>query len=114
MPLINKHLPCESAVTITDGHKSFQFLEYQRRHFWCKKRKTGHSLWLEVDEVMLKDWFEEGAEPRKMGVHTNTIEGFWSHFRRELRGVQDNTLHLYMADVMFRRLGISLACAISS
>jgi hypothetical protein len=37
-------------------------------------------------------------------MHTNMIEGFWSHMRRELRGAQCNTMHLYLADIMFRRL----------
>ena len=110
--LINKHVNRSTTITITDRHASFLFLEEERRHFWCEKRKKGSRLWLEVDDILLCDHFGPGTKV-EFGIHTNTIEGFWSHFRKELRGVQDNTIHLYMAEIMYRRLGIDLIHAIS-
>lgn len=107
--VIMPHLPFESTTTISDRHKSFNFLEETREHRWAIKQKTKHGLWVKVDEVNIYQRFEDKWAETPCLVHSNTIEGFWAHFRRELRGVQMNTLHLYLAEVMFRRSSISLA-----
>ena len=99
-------------MTLSDKHKSFGFLERERRHFYSQKRHAGHDrLWMQVDDVMLCDHYGPG-EDAQFGIHTNTIEGFWSHCRRELLGAQVNTLHLCMAEIMYRRLKIPITHAL--
>ena len=38
---------------------------------------------MEIEEVMLVDHYGPGFSSSPFDVHTNTIEGFWQHFRRE-------------------------------
>ena len=107
--LIQPHLHHKTITTITDRHLSFNFLEETTNHHWAIKKKTKHGgMWVQVDEVNINKRFEDGWGETSCLVHTNTIEGFWAHFRRELRGVQKNTLHLYAAEIMFRRLKKSI------
>jgi hypothetical protein len=102
---ILRHLPHPHTITMSDQHKSFGFLERtQRKHIWVKKKKYGHGgMFVEVDEVNLNDHLFQGSR-QTFTTHTNTIEGFWAHFRRELRGAQLTTCLLYIAEIMFRRL----------
>ena len=109
---INKHLNRSTTITISDKHKSFKFLEDERKHFWSEKRKCGGRLWMEIDEIMLVDHYGPGFNTTPFDIHTNTIEGFWQHFRRETRGAQANTMHLYMAEIMYRRSFTSIIHAL--
>jgi hypothetical protein len=67
--VINKHLNRSTTVTMSDKHKSFGFLEHERRHFWCEKRKHGGRLWIEVEDIMLCDHFGPG-DKTQFGIHT--------------------------------------------
>ena len=66
-------------------------------------------MWVKVDEIDLFDRFGEGYGATRFDLHTNTIEGFWSHFRSKLRGYQVETLPLYLAEIMFRREGTPIS-----
>lgn len=103
--VMNPHLNRSSTVTLSDKHKSFSFLERERDHFWVTKHKGDRRMWIEKEEVLLLDYCGPNSKV-EFNVHTNTIEGFWSHMRRELRGAQRSTIHLYLAEIMFRRLKI--------
>jgi transposase-like protein len=107
--VIAHHIPHTSTVTISDRHQSFNFLEEDRKHYWAIKKHTSKALWVETEEVVLYDHFGEGYGETRFNLHSNTIEGFWSHFRKELRGYQKNTLHLYLSEIMFRRMGYPLS-----
>jgi hypothetical protein len=113
-PIISAHVKHPKTITITDKHLSFKFLETETEHWWVEKRKTNGRIWMKVDNILILDHY--GArEPSKnvnkdasFDLHSNTIEGFWSHFRRELRGVQKETLKYYLAEIMFRRLRLPI------
>jgi transposase-like protein len=107
--VIAPHLPHSSTITISDRHQSFNFLEEDREHFWAIKKKSKHGMWVVVEDVSLFDRFGPGYGETRFNLHTNTIEGFWSHFRKELIGYQVETLHLYLAETMFRRENIPLS-----
>jgi hypothetical protein len=106
--VINKHLHRSTTITLSDKHASFKFLERERMHLLSEKRHGGHDrMWVVVDEIHIRDHYGPGYHAT-FGIHTNTIEGFWAHCRRELRGAQANTLHLYLAEIMFRRLRLPI------
>jgi hypothetical protein len=114
-PIISAHIPHSRTITITDKHLSFNFLETETKHFWVNKKKCEGRIWMKVDNIMILDHYgarepptEKDAKDANFPLHSNTIEGFWSHFRRELRGAQKNTLHLYLAEIMFRRLRLPI------
>lgn len=116
-PLVKNHLPHHTTITLSDQHKSFNFLEQtQKKHEWVIKKKSAGKVWMEVEEVTLYRHYDRADTVENKATfltHTNTIEGFWAHFRREIIGCQKNKIALYLAQVMFRRLNVSLINALT-
>lgn len=82
----------KKTLVITDGYASYATLGYYKKRFTHKV--VNHSKW----EYVRK----EG----KLSVHTNTIEGFWSHLKRQVNGthhsVSKQHLHSYVSEQTYR------------
>jgi hypothetical protein len=108
-PLIESHLPHNDTITITDKHPSFKFLEEDHPHYWAVKQKAGSAMWAVP--------FEQQTRVGTIVVHSNTIEGYWSQFRRRLHdshGWPAEYIPLVLCEHMFRSLHIPLTAAIAA
>jgi hypothetical protein len=107
-PLIEAHLPHEQTRCITHADVSYGFLEERHPYFVARKRKAGGALWVETYSGICLPY-------SPIPVHSNTIEGYWSQFRRRLHdshGWSAHYLPLILAESMFRSLRIPLTAAL--
>lgn len=84
MPIIKARV-ATNAIVCTDEWKGYAKMKYSHSHY-----KVNHS----------KGEFVDGD------VHVNTIEGFWSHFKRSVYGIYHRVspkhIDLYIAESAFR------------
>jgi hypothetical protein len=106
-PLIEAHIPHNSTVCITDKDQSFNCLKERHPHYLSEKRKAGGALWVVT--------YNAETELGTVAVHSNTIEGYWSQFRRMLHdshGWPAEYLRHILSEYMFRSLRLPLTAAI--
>jgi transposase-like protein len=110
-PLIDSHLPHPTTIVLADKDKSFLYLKKVHPFYHSEKRhpKKGDKLWV---ETFL------GCGPGRHGrrqfvVHTNTIEGYWAHFRRTIGNHKAVTIDLLLSECMFRSLKIQITATLS-
>lgn len=80
-PIIHKRVKNNTRV-ITDGYTTYQVLKHSKRY---RHKSVNHSKW-EYVRV-------EG----RTKIHTNTIEGFWSHLKRGINGTHHSVSKQHLA-----------------
>lgn len=105
---VAKQCAPRDAVIISDEWAAYGALDRDYQHKWCKKEKKGsHSY------PLTYKWTDK--KNREISVHTNTIEGFWSHFRAMLhwsRGWNANYIHYILGEFMYRKSGYPFLAAL--
>lgn len=107
-PLVEAHLPHDQTRTITDNDASSLFLRRRHPHYIAEKRKAGGALWVVAYQAFTPPW-------APLTVHSNTIEGYWSQFRRRLHdshGWSADYIPLVLAECMFRSLRTPLTAVL--
>jgi len=88
MPIVLKNVASEARV-MTDEHYGYRYI----KHHFSYHGTTRHSVGQYVD-------------PNDRTIHSNTIEGYFSIFKRGMRGVYqwcgEKHLHRYLAEFDFR------------
>lgn len=106
--VIDRHLPHRNTVTISDKHQSFRYLCGIREHHFSEKRKEADHLWVEVAHVQMGRLRSGANQP----LHSNYIEGYWSHFRKRIGKAHAGTVDLLLHELMFRSYGIPVTAAL--
>ncbi len=107
-PLIDRHLPHRETATISDKDRSFFYLARVRDHYFSEKRKVGASLYVDTREVLLSRTRSRG----NMQLHSNYIEGYWSHFRKLIGTAHSSSIDMLLYECEFRSLDIPIESAL--
>lgn len=102
---IQRHLPHSETTVLSDCHKSFKAVFKDVPYFQSKKKKYGHA------KLNMMTYPVE-TDNGEVKVHTNTIEGYWAHFRLALRNHTKKSIFPVIDECMYKKLGISIAAAL--
>lgn len=103
MLLVQKHVNA-GAVIITNGWNAYKILNYRYVHFVAHKRHIGSGLFVDTYYVCKPDGY-------CIAVHSNTIEGMFSHFRSQWhisKGWPKEYVQFICDEFTFRSLEVSL------
>ena len=102
---VRPSLPHKSTTVLSDCHKSFKKVFKGSPYFQSKKKKYGHA------KLNMMTYTVE-TDKGELKVHSNTIEGYWAHFRLAVRNHTKISIFPVMYESMYRRLHISIAAAL--
>lgn len=101
--IVSRHVKF-GATIITDKWNAYVCLRNQYRHYTSRKQHIGAGLYVETYFVASVDGFV-------VPIHSNTIEGMFSHFRSEWhqsKGWPRESVQFICDEFTFRSLNVSL------
>src|ERR1700690_1721864 len=97
MPIVRENIAREATV-MTDEAKHY----YDVADTFAGHKTVKHS----ADEYVRHEAWIEGNKPHIEPIHTNTVEGYYSVFKRGMKGIyqhcSEKHLHRYLAEFDFR------------